>query len=83
MAGISALVSEFEAYTARIDARPTEDSVGYRQITLLLAPTEVSALVADVSEAIDHFRSNAPAPARRAYLLSPILFPLGRRPTPE
>lgn len=76
-------MSEFESYTARADARPAEESVGYRQITLLLAPAEVSALVADVSATIARYSANAPDPARRAYLLSPILFPIGGRPTPE
>ena len=82
MAGISALVAEFEAYLAGADARPVLDSVGYRQVTLHLAPAEVSALVGEVSAVLATFITNAPDPARRAYLLSPILFPIDESPAP-
>ncbi len=76
MAAISALVAEFEAYLAQSDARPGMDRVGYRQIPLQLAPNEVAALVGEMSAVLAAFTSNAPDPARRTYLLSPILFPI-------
>jgi DNA-binding transcriptional ArsR family regulator len=81
-AAMAALLADFNAYLDREDADPTADSVGYRQILLWLNPDELAELIAEFRHMIVSRVDNQPAPDRRLYLLSPILFPLDE-PRPE
>jgi DNA-binding transcriptional ArsR family regulator len=74
-AAMAVLISEFNAYLDREDARPTADSVSYRQSTLWLKPDELTGLVNELLAVLQPCLSNQPAPGRVPYLLSPILFP--------
>ena len=73
---MAALVAEFNAYLEREHADPTADLVGYRQIPLWLTQAEVAELISEVRSIIVSRTNNEPAPDRRMYLLSPILFPI-------
>lgn len=75
-AAMAALLADFNAYLDREHANPAADSVGYRQLPLWLSQEEVAGLISQVSEAIMARSGNEPAPDRRLYLLSPILFPI-------
>ena len=79
-AAIAALLAEFNAYLDRPRADPTADSVGYRQIPLWLSQDELAELISGIRSAIMSTMDNKPAPDRRPYLLSPILFPTGEPP---
>ena len=79
-AAMAALLADFNAYLDREHADPTADSVGYRQIPLWLNRDELAALIAELRSAIMSRLDNRPAPDRRLYLLSPILFPIEELP---
>jgi DNA-binding transcriptional ArsR family regulator len=74
-AAMAVLVAEFNAYLDRDDADPVDDKVGYRQTVLWLSPTELDDLVRLMFEVLRDAMANEPAPGRRPYLLSPIVFP--------
>jgi DNA-binding transcriptional ArsR family regulator len=79
-AAMAALLAEFNAYLDREHANPAADSVGYRQIPLWLSQDELSEVVGQVRDVIMSRVGSEPAPGRRLYLLSPILFPIGDEP---
>ena len=79
-AAIAALVSEFSAYLDSEGADPTADSVSYRQFPLWLSQTELASLYDEVGTSIQSRLGNTPAPDRKPYLLSTILFPTDVRP---
>src|SRR5262245_52536738 len=79
-ASMAALIADFNAYLERAHADPTADSVGYRQIPLWLDQDDLAALVGEVRGAVVSRIDNGPAPNRRLYLLSPILFPIEELP---
>jgi hypothetical protein len=70
------LVAEFNTYLDRANADPTEDKVGYRQLPLWLSKDELTELISEVQSIIMSKIDNQPAPGRRLYLVSPILFPI-------
>jgi DNA-binding transcriptional ArsR family regulator len=74
-AAMAALLAEFSAYLDREHADPTADLVGYRQIPLWLNQDELADLISRIRSIIVSKMGNEPAPDRRPYLLSPILFP--------
>ncbi len=76
-AAMATLLAEFTTYLDQEHADPTADSVGYTQLPLWLSQGEVAELIDEVSSSLLARRDNEPAPGRRPYLLSPILFPLG------
>ena len=73
---MATLLTEFNAYLDRADADPATDPVGYRQHAIWLSETELADLNGKLRAAIVPTLTNAPAPGRTQYLLSPILFPL-------
>jgi DNA-binding transcriptional ArsR family regulator len=75
-AAMAALVAEFNTYLDRANADPTEDKVGYRQIPLWLSEDELAELISEVQSIVMSKIDNQPAPGRRQYLVSPILFPI-------
>lgn len=75
-AAMAGLVAEFNAYLDREHADPTADLVGYRQVPIWLTQDEVAELIGEIRTAIASRMNNEPAPDRRRYLLSPILFPI-------
>jgi DNA-binding transcriptional ArsR family regulator len=76
-AAMAALLAEFSAYLDRVDADPTADLAGYRQIPLWLSRDELTELIGQVTEAVVAKAGNQPAPGRRLHLVSPILVPIG------
>jgi DNA-binding transcriptional ArsR family regulator len=70
------LMAEFNGYLDREGSDPVKDLVGYRQHALWLSPDEVAGLIDDLRAAIVPRLGKEPAPERREYLLSPILFPV-------
>ena len=79
---VGALLAEFNAYLDRDNANPTADSVSYRQYPLWLNEDELAELISQLGSAVLPRLANRPAPGRRAYLLSTILFPTDERPHP-
>jgi hypothetical protein len=75
-AAMAALLADFNAYIARPGADPAADMVGYVQVPLWLSPEELTAMAAQVRAMLTSMMDNEPAPGRRLYLLSPILFPI-------
>jgi len=73
---MAALLGEFNAYLDRGHADPVGDSVGFLQHALWLSLDERAGLIGEMREAIAPRLGNKPAPGRRQYLLSPILFPI-------
>src|SRR5215831_14707649 len=70
------LLSEFDAYLDRGHADPVADAVGFLQHALWLSLDERAGLIDELRAAIAPRLGNTPAPGRRQYLLSPILFPI-------
>ncbi|MDI2127535.1 helix-turn-helix domain-containing protein [Yinghuangia seranimata] len=81
-AAMVTLIAEFNAYLDHDGADPVADSVGYRQGTLWLDPDELAALLGDLLSVLHPRLANGPAPGRRPYLISPILFPTGAADEP-
>ena len=79
-AAMAALIAEFNAYLDRDHADPTADMVSYRQFPLWLSQEELAELISEVRTSVMSNRDNEPAPDRRPYLLSTIVFPIGGRP---
>jgi DNA-binding transcriptional ArsR family regulator len=79
-AATAALLAEFNAYLDRDQANPAEDAVGYLQHAIWLSDEELLAMIKGMREAIAPALTNEPTPARRRYLLSPILFPAEDHP---
>lgn len=79
-AAMAALIADFGSYLDHGDADPSRDLVGYRQIPAWLSPRELRALIADMQALLATVTSREPAPERRQYLLSPILFPVADTP---
>ncbi|WP_227980545.1 helix-turn-helix domain-containing protein [Nocardia spumae] len=75
---MTTLLAEFDTYLDSENADPASDSVGYRQHALWLSPAELSGLIAELRAAIAPRLRNEPTGERSHYLLSPILFPIGR-----
>ena len=73
---MAALLAEFNAYLDREHADPVADAVGYRQHAVWLSPEERTEMISRMREAIVPQLANPPAPGRRQYVLSPILFPI-------
>jgi DNA-binding transcriptional ArsR family regulator len=85
-AAMAAMLAEFNAYLDRPGADPAADSIGYRQGTFWLTPDEHAELTNEVREAFASRWGNQPAPGRRPYLASAIMFPTGDAqpgPTPR
>ncbi|QBD79523.1 ArsR family transcriptional regulator [Ktedonosporobacter rubrisoli] len=78
---MAALLGEFNAYLDRGGADPSADAVGFRQHGLWLSPQERDELIGGLRKAIVPWLNNEPAPGRRQYLLSPILFPIEDEPS--
>jgi DNA-binding transcriptional ArsR family regulator len=74
-AAIAVLVAEFNDYLDRAGADPFADSASYRQGTLWLSPGELSAMLDALTQVIAPLTANKPAPGRRPYLISPVMFP--------
>lgn len=72
---MAALLAEFNTYLDREGADPTADSVGYRQGTLWLSPSDVAELVQGVLAVLATKSGNGPAPDRSPHLVSMIFFP--------
>jgi len=75
-AAMAVLVAEFNTYLDQAHADPTEDKVGYRQIPLWLNEDELIELINQMRNVLVSRMDNQPAPGRRLYLLSPIVFPI-------
>jgi DNA-binding transcriptional ArsR family regulator len=75
-AAMAVLVAEFNTYLDQAHADPTEDKVGYRQIPLWLNEDELTELINQMRNVLVSRMDNQPAPGRRLYLLSPIVFPI-------
>jgi hypothetical protein len=74
-AAMAALVAEFNAYLDRKNADPATDPVGYRQHAIWLDDDELTGMLDELRAAIVPRLHHPPAPGRKRYLLSPILFP--------
>jgi hypothetical protein len=79
-AAIAALAADFDAYLDRTDANPVSDLVSYIQAPLWLNRDELRALLAGVHRTMMEAKNDGPAPDRRLYLFSPILFPIESPP---
>ncbi len=77
LAAASALISEFHRYLDGDHPNPAADFVGYRQFSLWLSREEVVGLVSMLTPYVRALAGNEPTPERRAFLFSPIFFPLG------
>ena len=75
-AAMAALMADFGAYLDHGDADPSRDLVGYRQIPLWLTSAELADLISQMQSVLTRVIANKPAPQRRQYLLSPVLFPI-------
>jgi DNA-binding transcriptional ArsR family regulator len=78
---MAALLGEFDAYLDRGHADPGADAVGFLQHSLWLSLAERAELIGELRAAIAPRLGNKPAPDRRHYLLSPILFPIEDPPS--
>ncbi len=76
LAAASALISEFNHYLDGDHPNPAADFVGYRQFSLWLSREEVVGLVSMLTPYVKALAGNEPSAERRAYLFSPIFFPL-------
>lgn len=76
-AAMAVLIAEFNAYLDREGSDPIADAVGYRQGTFWLSPDELAELAGEMLGVLQSRLGNQPAPDRRPYLLSAILFPAG------
>ncbi|MBN9328304.1 MAG: ArsR family transcriptional regulator [Cellulomonas sp. 73-145] len=81
-AAMAVLIAEFNAYLDGADADPVADQVGYRQAVLWLSPTELAELLGEMVDVLRGSMANEPAPDRRPYVLSPVLFPHERQTRP-
>ncbi|MEV4170219.1 hypothetical protein [Nonomuraea sp. NPDC049709] len=77
---MAALHAEFNAYLDRDGADPTADSVGYRQGTIWLTPSELAEMIGELRDVLASRAGNRPAPDRSPHLLSMILFPAEESP---
>jgi hypothetical protein len=75
-AAMAALLADFDAYLDRSNADPTADMVGYVQVPLWLSREELVSMAEQVRAMLASKVDNEPAPGRRLYLLSPIVFPI-------
>jgi len=75
---MATLLAEFNTYLDQENADPTAGSVGYTQVPLWLSQDELAELIDEVRSSLIARRYNGPAPGRSPYLVSPILFPLGK-----
>ena len=76
LAAVSVLISEFNRYLNGGHPNPLADFVAYRQFPLWLSREEVVGLVSTLTPYLRALAGNEPNPERRAYLFSPIFFPL-------
>jgi DNA-binding transcriptional ArsR family regulator len=74
-AATASLLAEFNAYLDEPQANPTTDSVSYRQFPLWLSEEERSALVEEVSAAVQARLTLEPTAERKRHLLSTVFFP--------
>ena len=72
---MAVLLAEFEAYLQRPDADPVRDQVGYRQHVVWMTDEERERLIEGMREAILKVVVNKSVDGRKAYFLSPLLFP--------
>lgn len=77
---VAVLVAEFNTYLDRENADPTADSVGYMQLPLWLTQDELTETISEVINIIQSRMDNKPSDDRSQYLVSPIVFPITRRP---
>jgi hypothetical protein len=75
-AAMAVLTAEFNAYLDRDGAKPTADSVSYRQGIIWLKPDELSALIAELRAVLGRRLGNRPTAGRNPYLMSPVIFPV-------
>lgn len=75
---MSVLLTEFTGYTNTPDIDLARDAVGFRQHAIWLTDDERDRLIEGMRAAIAPVLLNTPSQDRAAYLLSPILFPVGR-----
>ncbi|MFD6070453.1 MULTISPECIES: helix-turn-helix domain-containing protein [Amycolatopsis] len=75
-AAVATLLAEFNAYLDQEGAGPVADSVGYRQGVLWLDEDELAEMVGALGDLLAARARNTPGEGRRAYLLSPIFFPV-------
>jgi DNA-binding transcriptional ArsR family regulator len=72
---MAVLLAEFGSYLDDPAADPAADLVGYRQHAIWLTDDERAELIAGLREAILPVLTHGPGGGRRAYMLSPVLFP--------
>ncbi len=75
---VAALLADFDRWvdgTGDEGLRPAEDGVGYRQVALWLTDEELTALVADLREALRTRTATGPGEGRRRRLVSTVLLP--------
>jgi DNA-binding transcriptional ArsR family regulator len=77
-AAMATLLAEFNAYLDQENANPTADWVSYIQVPLWLSRDELAELIDEVTRSLMARRDNEATPERSPYLVSPILFPLGK-----
>jgi len=75
-AAMAALLADFGAYLDSGGADPSRDRVGYRQIPLWLSDAEHRKLTERLQRLLWPMLAHRPRAGRRAYLLSPIVFPI-------
>ncbi|MGH7921065.1 MAG: helix-turn-helix domain-containing protein [Candidatus Dormibacteraceae bacterium] len=75
-AAMAALLADFNAYLDQPQADPVADMVGYLQVPLWLSKAELASMIEGERAILAARAGNQPAPERRLYVLSPILFPL-------
>jgi hypothetical protein len=77
-AAVAALLADFNAYLDQPGADPSTDMVGYVHLPLWLSQEELASIAGQVREILVSKVDNTPAPGRRLYLVSPIVFPLAQ-----
>lgn len=75
-AAIAALLADFGTYIDHLNAAPSSDLVGYRQLPLWLSPQELRTLMENLRGILEPVLANRPETGRRQYMLSPIFFPI-------
>ena len=72
---MASLIAEFNAYLDRPASNPTSDSVSYRQFPLWLTDIDRTALVQEISAAIQKHSKHEHSSERKRHLLTTIFFP--------
>ncbi len=72
---VGTLIDAMGRYLDEPHAKPGEDPMGYRQISLWLSDEELEAMVEEVGAILGRYAANAPSPERARTTVSTVLIP--------